>query len=210
MLTAASCTYNLYPGYFTVRTGSTSNRAGTEHQVAQLQNHPQFGFESRRNDIALVQTTRTIATNANSRPIALARTETGATAGAVVVGWGRSDVSVGTNAAAVHCIDHMLFAQINSAVKSSVQQFLNTNTISNANCREGLRSSGYESYVLPTNVCALTQAGQGICRADSGSPLAVDNELIGVASFGVSCATGVPDVFTRVHPYSDWIALTAV
>lgn len=93
VLTAASCTYNLYPGNFTVRTGSISNRAGTEHQVVQVQNHPQFGYESRRNDIALVQTSSIIATNANSRPIAVARAETGLTAGAVVVGWGRTDVS---------------------------------------------------------------------------------------------------------------------
>lgn len=91
-----------------------------------------------------------------------------------------------------------------------MQQFLNTNIISNEDCRNGLRNSGYENYVLSTNLCTLAQSGQGICRADSGSPLAINNELIGVASFGVSCATGVPDVYTRVQSFSDWITSTAV
>lgn len=45
----------------------------------------------------------------------------------------------------------------------------------------------------------------GICKGDSGSPLVVDEEVIGVASWSTKCARGVPDGFTRVSEYVSWI-----
>lgn len=45
-----------------------------------------------------------------------------------------------------------------------------------------------------------------ICvQGDSGGPLAADGEQIGVVSWGIPCAKGRPDVFTRVFPYRSWI-----
>lgn len=42
-------------------------------------------------------------------------------------------------------------------------------------------------------------------QGDSGGPLVADNEQIGVVSWGIPCARGRPDVFTRVYSYIDWI-----
>lgn len=33
----------------------------------------------------------------------------------------------------------------------------------------------------------------------------MDDELIGIVSFGTLCAKGDPDVFTRVSSFHDWI-----
>lgn len=43
-------------------------------------------------------------------------------------------------------------------------------------------------------------------QGDSGGPLvSADGTQIGIVSFGVPCAIGAPDVFTRVYAHVDWI-----
>lgn len=44
-----------------------------------------------------------------------------------------------------------------------------------------------------------------LLQGDSGGPLVADGVQIGIVSFGSPCARGVPDVFTRVYRYLDWI-----
>ena len=43
---------------------------------------------------------------------------------------------------------------------------------------------------------------------DSGGPLVVHNRVIGIASLTQRCAEGIPDVFTKVAAYLDWIEKT--
>lgn len=57
-----------------------------------------------------------------------------------------------------------------------------------------------------TNVCAFNAPGRAGCRADSGGPLVCNGVQYGVVSWGLPCATGVPDVFTSVPAYRRWIA----
>lgn len=48
-----------------------------------------------------------------------------------------------------------------------------------------------------------------IHQGDSGGPLAVGNLLIGVVSYGTSiCGLGIPDVYTRVSLFANWIRTT--
>lgn len=63
------------------------------------------------------------------------------------------------------------------------------------------------------NVCAggTPTRGLGTCKGDSGGPLQCLNTdgkwyQIGVTSWGLPCAyANVPDVFTRVAYFRDWI-----
>lgn len=58
-------------------------------------------------------------------------------------------------------------------------------------------------------LCAYSgENGTGVCSGDSGGPLVSNNQLIGIASWAKLCAHGVPDGFTRVSEYADWIAKT--
>ncbi|XP_011505736.1 PREDICTED: chymotrypsin-2-like [Ceratosolen solmsi marchali] len=59
--------------------------------------------------------------------------------------------------------------------------------------------------ILDTQLCAFKRRGIGACRGDSGGPLISNGEIIGIASFVVPCATGVPDVYTRVYEYNSFI-----
>ncbi|KAF5287277.1 hypothetical protein FQR65_LT02150 [Abscondita terminalis] len=54
-------------------------------------------------------------------------------------------------------------------------------------------------------ICVFKQNGTGLCSGDSGGPLAYDNKLVGLVSWGRKCANGYPDIFTRVSGYVGWI-----
>lgn len=54
-------------------------------------------------------------------------------------------------------------------------------------------------------VCTMDEKRGGACHGDSGGPLVYQKTLVGVVSWGVPCAKGFPDVFTRVNSYLDWI-----
>ncbi|OXU23552.1 hypothetical protein TSAR_008885 [Trichomalopsis sarcophagae] len=56
-------------------------------------------------------------------------------------------------------------------------------------------SSGYPAVV----------SGWGTLAGDSGGPLVSNGVQIGIVSFGQPCALGLPDVYTRVWSYMDWI-----
>ncbi|KAH8341364.1 hypothetical protein KR059_004179 [Drosophila kikkawai] len=68
----------------------------------------------------------------------------------------------------------------------------------------------YGSDVVTDNViCTSTPDGKSTCSGDSGGPLVLHdrNTLVGVTSFVASngCTSGLPDGFTRVTSYLDWI-----
>ena len=63
------------------------------------------------------------------------------------------------------------------------------------------------------NICAggSAKGGLGTCKGDSGGPLQCQNKdgkwyQVGVVSWGLPCAyANVPDVFTRVAYFHEWI-----
>lgn len=70
----------------------------------------------------------------------------------------------------------------------------------------GLRNITNKQY------CAYDpDAKNDSCKGDSGGPLQifVDNShvstVVGIVSFGISCGTALPAVYTRVASYLDWI-----
>lgn len=55
-------------------------------------------------------------------------------------------------------------------------------------------------------LCAYSERkGTVLCRGDIGGALISQNKLIGVASWGVDCAPGSPDGFTRITEFTSWI-----
>ncbi|KAG5322237.1 CTR2 protein, partial [Pseudoatta argentina] len=58
-------------------------------------------------------------------------------------------------------------------------------------------------------ICTLNAVNQGACNGDSGSALTYKGDLVGILSFGGQpCASGYPDVFTKVYYYKNWINKT--
>jgi secreted trypsin-like serine protease len=74
---------------------------------------------------------------------------------------------------------------------------------------DACKDSFLKQTISDTQLCAGTQ-GKGACYGDSGGPLSgLDADgivLVGIASFGgAPCAVDLPDVFTRVVKFRDWI-----
>lgn len=46
-----------------------------------------------------------------------------------------------------------------------------------------------------------------IFQGDGGSPLVLkeNRQQIGIVSWGITCAKGVPDVYTRISAFKSWI-----
>lgn len=92
-------------------------------------------------------------------------------------------------------------------VVSNTLQFLESSTITNAACASALSEVDYSVY--PNQICTFTRSGQGVCIGDYGSPLVINDVLVGVVSWGYHCGIGSPDVYTRVSSYIDWIQANA-
>lgn len=82
-------------------------------------------------------------------------------------------------------------------------------TLTNDECRRKWKLI-LHSIPIPVHdfetLCAFSgKTGNGICSGDSGGPLVSGNKLIGITSWGFGCGNGVPDGFTRVSQYVDWV-----
>ncbi|XP_011497371.1 PREDICTED: chymotrypsin-2-like [Ceratosolen solmsi marchali] len=60
-------------------------------------------------------------------------------------------------------------------------------------------------HMLDSQLCIFNVKGVGTCSGDSGGPLVSNDELFGIVSYSFQCATGVPDILTKVYSYLDFI-----
>lgn len=70
----------------------------------------------------------------------------------------------------------------------------------------------FRTGISETQYCAYDPLGQkDSCQGDSGGPLQIYpygtpvSKVVGVVSFGVSCGSSFPGIYTRVASYIDWI-----
>lgn len=63
-----------------------------------------------------------------------------------------------------------------------------------------------------TQMCAVNLIERSdACQGDSGGPVFLNDfrsgvsTIVGIVSFGVSCGTELPGVYTRIASYMDWI-----
>lgn len=122
------------------------NSGGVTHTSSRIVNHPNYNSNTIANDVSVVQTATVIGFNANVNSIPLGATQVGAVA-AVATGWGSTATTGGPS--------------------PNNMQFLNTRTITNADCRARHNAINAQ-LVFDSKICAFTQAGQGVCQGDSG------------------------------------------
>uniref|UniRef100_A0A2M4CXS6 Putative serine-type enodpeptidase n=1 Tax=Anopheles darlingi TaxID=43151 RepID=A0A2M4CXS6_ANODA len=144
--------------------------------------HPNYNVNTLENDVALFQTAIPFILTQSVQPLALSADVIGVAVRARVFGWGATQAGGGN---------------------SNALNFLNVNTLSNEDCANFLGAEGWR--IGSSSLCTLTREGQGICDRDEGGALVLDNYAIGVASWGIPCATGRPDVFVRISSVRSWI-----
>jgi len=143
------------------------------------------------NDIALMRLTSS-ATNITPIDRANSTTTTAAVAGGdavTILGWGSTIAQTAGETATTQLADILQEASV--PLRTDAQ----------------CASSYGSTYVSSTMVCAGENTG-GIdsCQGDSGGPLILNNEQVGIVSFGSGCAqAGFPGVYVRVATYASWI-----
>ncbi|CAG9575509.1 unnamed protein product [Danaus chrysippus] len=184
ILTAAHCT--LGQSSFTMKvvvgTNSLSN-GGISYFVDKIIIHDDFSYSEIKNDISVIKVFRDIIFNELVQPIPLPDTNTPGGANLTLTGWGTTSYPG------------------SSPDKLQVIKLL---SLSAEDC-EDIYSKVDSPDVDSTQICSFTKQGEGACHGDSGGPLVENNTVVGIVSWGMPCARGYPDVFTRVFAFKDWI-----
>ncbi|XP_032678949.1 chymotrypsin-2-like [Odontomachus brunneus] len=180
ILTASHCLVGLNDTAITVVLGSTTlDKGGDVYNSVKRIIHPLYSSTLIWNDIGLVQLNKNIVFGDNIQKIALpTHNFNKSNYPAMLSGWGTTDYPGET---------------------PNELQHLELTVIDQKDCL----STSFR--VTNNNICTLNKKGEGACHGDSGGPLVADGEQIGVVSWGIPCAKGQPDVFTRVFSYINWI-----
>uniref|UniRef100_A0A336LKX8 CSON006987 protein n=1 Tax=Culicoides sonorensis TaxID=179676 RepID=A0A336LKX8_CULSO len=160
----------------------------TFYHVKKFIIHPKFDKNLKTNDIALVQTQNEIIFSVNVKPIPINLNYVKENIEAVTSGWGRVTIQGG---------------------RTNILQYLNVTVMSNENCRKAHAISKRSKFIYDNVICTQNERNKkGTCNGDSGGPLVINGTLIGIVSWGVRCAIGLPDVFTRISEHVSWIQAT--
>lgn len=99
------------------------------------------------------------------------------------------------------------FGQTREEPRTDVKQYLEMETMTNADCRRAYGSFPFNAVrIFDSNICLSNPVGRGTCGGDSGGSITVDQISVGIASWvGGDCAIGNPDVYVRTANYYYWI-----
>ncbi|XP_072946523.1 chymotrypsin-1-like [Epargyreus clarus] len=185
ILTAAHCVDRMKPQHFQAIVGTNQLRAGgTAYIIRKIVQHENYDDDVIKNDIAIIFTEKEV--------------EFGDTVDAVEL-----------NDEPVERGEHMLLTGWGTTsypgrLPNDLMQ-LELKAITYEECKEAHKSV---NAVFTTQICALTKTGEGACHGDSGGPLVREGRQVGVVSWGIPCARGKPDVYTKVEAFMPWIEKT--
>ncbi|XP_017775838.1 PREDICTED: chymotrypsin-1-like [Nicrophorus vespilloides] len=187
ILTAAHCVYNQKFDNMTVVVGTNSlSKGGVEHEIESIVAHPFYVPFLITNDIALIKVKKPIVFNPRTKPIQLPTQYSENEPNVTLTGWGMTN-----------------YPETNVSSIPDQLQVLDLKSISTLRCRA--MHFTVPAPIFVNNICTLTKEGEGACPGDSGGPLVHDDHQVGIVSWGIPCAKGKPDVFTRVYIYLSWV-----
>ncbi len=200
VLTAAHCMFNgsvqIKPGEITASVGEydlNSSPVTTASSISKIYTHPDYDAAAITNDIALLKLQQPV-----SSPVTINALDSTSTINAVAaqskvtsIGWGST---VGYAYGEVVTPNYPF-------VLRDVELPLQTDTM----CDSALGKN-----YTPEMVCAgIANSGKDSCQGDSGGPLVIDDngnwKQIGIASWGIGCASTTPGAYTRLALYQSWI-----
>lgn len=191
VLTAGHCIHFVAPRLIhniILKMGSIYYSGGVSYSVDRVILHQRFLMSDTiiRNDLAMMRIEGSISFDENIQPIRIYQKFVEFGNVVTLSGWGRLNTR--------------------SNQIAETLQFATYETLSRNNCyaiiakrldwEEGLWG------MLDDYICAWSNFSSA-CHGDSGGPLMMDNNLVGIASFGLNCT--VPNAFVRMSKYQNWI-----
>ncbi|XP_055842878.1 serine protease persephone-like [Episyrphus balteatus] len=159
--------------------------------------HRLYNPRIRHHDIALIRLNQDVEFSSFVRPACLHQDtqDLDSNTRLVVCGWGVTDVQ--------------------TRQRSGILLQTNVTTVPMKECNSThlafhLPTSSYRVGLNNGQYCAFDpEFKKDACESDSGGPLQLvnngDSTIVGVISYGFSCATNIPAVYARVAHYLDWI-----
>lgn len=173
-----------------------------DRNITRIVRHPDYINSRKKNDIALIEFEGDVEFNGDVHPacIRIDPNDVAEDVELTIAGWGTIEADR-TNRSKV-----LLKANLNIVpLESCNQTLVKYNQLSNQPSLRGLSNS---------QMCALNRViHSDACQGDSGGPLFIRHlngmsTLLGIISFGVSCGTDLPGVYTRIASYIDWMENT--
>ncbi|XP_075986161.1 chymotrypsin-1-like isoform X2 [Anticarsia gemmatalis] len=185
ILTAAHCVERMKPEYFQAVVGTNQLRAGGKgYAIRKIVMHQEYDNDIIKNDIAVLFTEEEMDFSSTVDAIELNDEPVMKGEDLTLTGWGTTSYP--------------------GRLPNDLMQ-LELKSITYEECKEAHKST---NAVFETQICAMTKAGEGACHGDSGGPLVREGRQIGIVSWGIPCARGKPDVYTKVEAYMRWIEKT--
>lgn len=170
-----------------IHVGSTDMYKGGKFiQVIKITSHPEFDNKTFSNDISILEIEKEVDCDDKTTKCLKLPSSPRINGDIVTVsGWG---------------------ATSNKTRQLGELRMLKIPFIDNQTCKN---ESKYSNSIFDGMICAgyWNQSEKDTCRGDSGGPLAYNDELIGIVSFGNdTCGLeGYPGVYTDVYSFKDWI-----
>ncbi|XP_037943073.1 chymotrypsin-2-like [Teleopsis dalmanni] len=186
ILTVAQCVSGWPANYLRVGMGSNNYTDPLViHYPDRILTHCRYDTPKYHNDIALLHLNTSISFNSKIQAIALPLRMPNTTMELQLTGWG-STVLWGPT--------------------PELLQKLSLNFITRNECLTRLEQFDDVSVDV-CHICAFSQSDRSACHGDAGSPLVSNNgaTLVGLLNWHYSCAQGLPDMYTNVLYYHDWI-----
>ncbi|XP_045487620.1 chymotrypsin-2-like [Pieris rapae] len=199
LLTAAHCVNAAYVNGSLTRsymaTVGTNIRDGSGQNYSIIGNytHPNYTMYQVKNDLGILLTNTSITFSLLVNQVTLNFNTVGDGVYVIIYGYGSSGVK--------------------NPLSTELEE-LEMLTVNSSYCLEETQRVAKEKlgfsppFVYPeAEICAFKGFGKGTCKGDSGSPLVcADNyQQVGVTSWGIPCALGAPDIFSRLSSYKEWI-----
>lgn len=177
-----------------LREGDTEFEDPVDERVVQIVKYPSYKRRTVYDDIALLKLQNGVSFSNRIRPACLYSSSEIDRTKAIATGFG-STQAYGPTSKELQKVTLDLFSTPACAVYFQ----------RNPRVPQGLRD---------THLCAgYLAGGRDTCTGDSGGPLQIYSgdesscavQVIGITSFGITCGTSTPGIYTRVSEYLDWI-----
>ncbi|XP_017131041.1 trypsin-1 [Drosophila elegans] len=183
ILTAAHCLGEVSPRLLKVKVGGTSRnrKDGVLYSVAEVHSHEKYNAKTMDYDIGVVRLTKNLTLSNKIKVIPVSRSRIADGTYATIAGWG--------------------FKSMNGAPSDNLQ-YARVPIVNQTACRT-LLGKGVTDRML----CAgFLRGGTDACQMDSGGPLSVREQLVGIVSWGVGCALAdKPGVYSRLDALYPWL-----